>query len=879
MNDSHEKITEKEISDEVINPESSILKESEKSEEDIIMITNSCLDNQSFFIENKETQLTKLTRDIVSNISRFKQSPNKNLDYDDLIFLQKSVPTTSELIKNKKIANDFIKRNNYSKNKKNEENENKNNDNNFENEYNEENNLRKSNIKNNKTILSFLEREKRFEIKKNANKEIKLKKKDTELLNDIQEKPIIDKKSSKIALKNNRNTKAYNRLYKNPNLLAFSLDNEKIKSKENKFINIKTNNNNNMQNINPAKSQDLTAKKNNSNQKNNIKEMKSLSSNDFYKKDSSKNEDDNSKNEDKMFLTRNNSKIGNRKNKTTNKIKNKIIKNDKDRLFNIYNSQTAIDKMKILQINKINSEIDNLLTRGNINTNDTNNIGINFFLFCDLLFQLGFVGILHKKININELNEEYIKELEILPHLNNKSLITKDFILNEINLMKDAFYSIINNFKIIKNVINYNIDELLLNNNSMITIENFKLFIFILSDLFTGVENDKKINSPRVSINNIKTKNTNSNISSYSSKTNKSVNINSKKINSLISKLVYNKKLDIFTNKDISNYKNYFKYMIDINNENKIYISYLKKEIKKEKIEQSLSVPFTFIPKVNNNNDFILNSIKPNMNFEERNEITSKKKSKHKKDIQNQLEKEYNQDHPFSPKLNGRESIKYLKKMKEKTEKEKINKNKNNINVIKQNEENNKTIEINDLLTLSFKPNLNKPLKQEMFTQSPLANDKLLNEKIIKMRKTNFSNKLNNYEKNNREILRSDVKKDKNLLNYFLNNMNEGRMILGFEKQSNKDTFDIFIKQKKQIDEEQNKNNVADILNSKKKYPLFVMEIKIKNENNILEVFPNDNYEKLCLNFCKKNKLGEESYNQILELIKNKINEINGYSV
>ena len=219
--------------------------------------------------------------------------------------------------------------------------------------------------------------------------------------------------------------------------------------------------------------------------------------------------------------------------------------------------------------------------------------------------------------------------------------------------------------------------------------------------------------------------------------------------------------------------------------------------------------------------------------------------------------------------------------MKEKTEKEKINKNKNknNINVIKQNEENNKTIEINDLLTLSFKPNLNKPLKQEMFTQSPLANDKLLNEKIIKMRKTNFSNKLNNYEKNNREILRSDVKKDKHLLNYFLNNMNEGRMILGFEKQSNKDTFDIFIKQKKQIDEEQNKNNIADILNSKKKYPLFVMEIKIKNENNILEVFPNDNYEKLCLNFCKKNKLGEESYNQILELIKNKINEINGYSV
>ena len=889
MDDSHENIiTQKEISDEpqknnkndnnllIANKTNNINNENENenTEEDIIMITNSCLDEQSFFFQqnNKKTELTKLSEGIISNLyQKNKQklnSPNINLNYDDFIIYQKFSPTKSELKNNKKIVKDLIKRINY--NKKYEENDNKNNDNNSEDDNNKEN---KKNFKKNYfTVLSFLEREKRFEIKKNANKERKLKQEDDELLNNIQEKPNINKNSSIIALKNNKNTKVYNRLYKNP------------KNKE--YINIKTNNNNNIKkdNININKSQDLIGKKKDNFKKKINNNIRSFSSNNFYeegivKNKSIKNENDihflsknNSRNNIKKYNISKDKNINNKICKSSSKIKNKIIKYDKDKLFNIYKSQTATDKMKIFQIKNLNITIDSLLSKENI---DTNKKGIDIFLFCDLLFKLGFVDILHHKININEITDEEIKELLIQPYLI-KSFITKEFILNELKIIKDAFYSIINNFKILQESNNNN-DELLINN--IIKIEDFKLFIFILSDLFTGFEKEKKKNTPRVSINIIKSKTVNNNISTHSSKTNKSVNINNNKKNNLISKIISNRQLDLFNSKDIINYKNYFKYMIEIKNNHINFINNLKKEKKKEKIEQSFIGPFTFSPKINNNNDIILNSIKPNMNFEERNEIISKKKNKHKLDIENQIDLEYQQDHTFNPKLNGQNAINYLKNIKKKIEKEKNEKN-NNIYLIKQNnEEDNKNMEINDLLAFSFNPNLNKPPKPKMFSHSPLANDKLFNQKIQEMRKTNFSKKLNNYEKNNRETLRNDVKKNIQLLNYFLNNMEEGRMILGLEKQSNKDTFDIFIKQKKQIDEKQYKSNVPDLLNSKRKNPLFVVEIKIKNENNVIEVFPNDNYEKVCLNFCNEHKLGVESYNQILESIRNKINEINKYTV
>ena len=46
-----------------------------------------------------------------------------------------------------------------------------------------------------------------------------------------------------------------------------------------------------------------------------------------------------------------------------------------------------------------------------------------------------------------------------------------------------------------------------------------------------------------------------------------------------------------------------------------------------------------------------------------------------------------------------------------------------------------------------------------MFSQSPLENDELLNKRIKNLRDTNFKNFLNNYEKNNREIISNNIKK------------------------------------------------------------------------------------------------------------------------
>ena len=75
-------------------------------------------------------------------------------------------------------------------------------------------------------------------------------------------------------------------------------------------------------------------------------------------------------------------------------------------------------------------------------------------------------------------------------------------------------------------------------------------------------------------------------------------------------------------------------------------------------------------------------------------------------------------------------------------------------------------------------------------------------------------------------------------------------------------------------------SNIKDIINKKElnNFYVFLVEININGENNVLEIRPNENYEELCLNFCKKHNLGTESYNNILESIKKKLDEIDGYS-
>ena len=110
-----------------LKKEKNLEKEEEKSEETIIIPNNSCLEEQSFFktsnINNKkETELSKLSRDIFSNIYKNKaQIDNSIRNYETFLDLQ-NFPVTSSKLKNKKIIEDFAQRNSYSKNKNNKSN-------------------------------------------------------------------------------------------------------------------------------------------------------------------------------------------------------------------------------------------------------------------------------------------------------------------------------------------------------------------------------------------------------------------------------------------------------------------------------------------------------------------------------------------------------------------------------------------------------------------------------------------------------------------------------------------------------------------------------------------------------------------------------------
>ena len=945
---------------------------SRKNITSINSIINNNFQNNNFHNNNKHTsnksELTKISNDIISDIFGINNHNHKsinnnynNLNYDDLVFLQNSSPTSSEIMKNKKIISDFILRNNYVKKR---EDKNDQNENNITMKTNLTNNTNNANIKKNMkrndsaiTFQNFLNREKRFENKKYEFKEKKLKEKDQILLDGLREKPVIDKNSSKMALKNkNRSTKAYKRLYENSNLFINS--NEKAKKNEKRYNNISTNVNakinkdinNNIGNNNNNKINNLKKKYTfNKRSKNNIR---CLSSNNFEENKNNKKEKNNeminktekmdkkaiskyenktdiknkNKNKinykdenDKSFLKRNNTVNIFKRNKNNNNNNNKAIDMKKshsvnrmkidirgEELFNKYNSETATNKMNIFQINKANREIDDLLTK---DKRDSKTYGINYFLFCDLLFKLGFVYIQHNKNNVdiysNELDDESIKKLVVQPYL--KAKITKDFILNEIKKINDAFNSILNNFKLQQDINTTNINNednnvlIYMNNKNKIKIEDFKLFIFILTNLFYGYDNELKKISTETSIqitnnitnnSNLKPKNVNINYisSTNSSKTIKSMNLysininninnldkvkNSKKIIHLIEKITA-RKLDSFTYNYINHFKSYFNYMLKIKNIHNMYINNLKRENRKERLEGNFYEVCTFSPKINKNSDSILNSIKPLMSFEERNEIISRKKSQHKLNIEKEYQINFSEDCTFNPKINNDSKSQKMRQNRENNEK-----NKNNINVIKSHEE----IELDDILKYSFNPKLNKPINQKMFSQSPLNNDKLVKDKVKKLRNFNFNKKLNNYEKNNREILSKDVKKKKDILNYLINNVDEGVMRMGLEMKSNKDTFDIFINNKDKNKGNYIKNefghqsNVLDILNSKNKYPLFEVQIKFNNDSRTLKIFANEDYEKLCLNFCKEHNLGIESYNQILESIKNKINEINGYSI
>ena len=136
-------------------------------------------------------------------------------------------------------------------------------------------------------------------------------------------------------------------------------------------------------------------------------------------------------------------------------------KSDYDTIIK-YNAFSASVKMKKIEILKINEQINNLCDKE-----------INFYSFCQLLFDFGFVNIKHQEkyiLKYDEIdnNDEIIDNLLIRAYFD-ENLIAKEFIFNEIKIIKNAFKSINANFIVQK----YETDNL--ENN-----KNIYLFIYLL---------------------------------------------------------------------------------------------------------------------------------------------------------------------------------------------------------------------------------------------------------------------------------------------------------------------------------------------------------------------------------------------------------------
>ena len=638
--------------------------------------------------------------------------------------------------------------------------------------------------------------------------------------------------------------------------------------------------------------------------------------------------------------------------------------------------------LKKILINKINNQINEVIKgKEQVFFNENNKL---FFLgFCDILFELGFLHIKETGINDIAKIKKQIKNLITQPYTN-RDLLSEKFLFNEQQLLICAWKTILNNFVLVTEFKN------LPKENEEISIEDCKLFIFIVTGLFIGYNNkfgyETNLNSDRKAM--VKNNSTNNfNVSPslkkskeflkniYSNKLNqsynkssknssekktkyhfrkKSENSNSKFNNSMnnnneniLKKILENRKKSDYNYKSILKIKNFFNYFSELRKLYNIYQKDLKNINRKIEIEKD----FTFHPKTNKNNKILLGKFAPSMNFFERNALIKNRNDKKKIILQRERSKKMlkectfeplhsknksNKKEPKNPKeISNRLYYNNYSNRKQKTEinsnshskensnhkiydeklnNSEFNSNKNRVyskaliraNKNKHNENNynhkidilkknllDRHLDINSSCSKSHKfykknggegdkegevkekpkenfhffPNINKKLDRGMFAHSPLKDDLLLNKRIQNLRETNLKKFIDNYEKNNREVLSNEIKKNQYLLKELIMAENKN-MRMEIEKRTNKDTFENF-----QNFDVFNYDNYY--YNNPQNEPLFTVEIKIKQNIKTIEVYQDDEPEKLAYDFCIENMLGKGSYEKIVTIIKSKLQEIN----
>jgi len=338
------------------------------------------------------------------------------------------------------------------------------------------------------------------------------------------------------------------------------------------------------------------------------------------------------------------------------------------------------DTLKKILINKINNQINEII-QGNEKLYFNENHNLFFLGFCDILFEIGFVHI--KETEINDISEikKHINDLYTQP-FTNRALLSESFLFNEQKLLICAWKTILNNFILVKEF------QKLPQEREEITLDDCKLFIFIVTGLFIGYNNkflfEKKINSDRKiitknnSISNFnlspnlkKTKDFTRNFQSKdklnqsytksnhtSAKKNKyqfrKKNANNKSNNSnnnssfnenVLKNILDNRKKSDYNYKSILKIKNFFNYFAELRKLYNLYKKDLKHIVKKKDVEKDL----TFFPKTNKNNKILLGKFAPSMNFFERNDIIKNRNNQKKIILQRERSQKMLKECTFEP--------------------------------------------------------------------------------------------------------------------------------------------------------------------------------------------------------------------------------------
>jgi hypothetical protein len=664
----------------------------------------------------------------------------------------------------------------------------------------------------NTNFNEFLMREKMFEYKLYSNKEKMMKSINDEIFSKMQTKPNIDEKSRKIM---NDKSKRQKRIKQNNSTSRINNKRQLMRLENcNSDKNFKTNNNNIKTIVN-------NGNRNNIKRKYTFEKLKA-------KKNLTINNIDKEANDIKRTNSENNIKIKrNQKMELyTSKI-NKFIKKSKsskliymDRIKTKsdydtiikYNAFSASVKMKKIEILKINEQINNLCDKE-----------INFYSFCQLLFDFGFVNIKHQEkyiMKYDEIdnNDEIIDNLLIRAYFD-ENLIAKEFIFNEINIIKNAFKSINENFIVQKYETdnlenNKNIEAILSDINFSISIHQFKLFVYIITNLFDGIdaENIIKINDREKSIKdiqkNLEDKN-NVNVK-------KSEEIKNEKlyIFELIRKIVLVKNLDKFTTDYINNYKIHFNYMI------------------------------------NNYEKFKILS-----------EVQNKEKTNKQKEVfRNHTE------YSFKPRVNKSKSINYFKDKLDNTKKNKENNFYKNQSL--------KNYELSKEKKLTFKPKIESPNLKKIFEKS------LKNNTSVRNKAKKFDNILHNLKVKVNTI--KEINKENTKVNNITNNPkkdnNEFLVTFNPEKLIKEKSENIKIESKPKTKiNNKNQNEKINSNRTKKNNIKSVIMLNIKNakKNSLLVIDPNDDYKEVINKFCIENEFQSEQYMKILQAVRYKINQNN----